>query len=372
MYSIRRKRILKTCLPIGLLVFGVFLSRMAKAETYTACIKAQVENEDAGIASYTGVKEDYYADQGVVSYKARGIYAIVYTDTGSYIADGYTNLSGCMTFDYAGGPGWEQFDFLVVTSSKPGNSNTVRFHTGGFDVGGTYPGSQLATYLDNVWLYAGSTKYPLISFDQDWSMFVTASYVVYRVNQGVSGKIFNVGMSNDFATSAHWTDSDGDNSWDLLSSGVGFVHINETLHKKRKVPVAHEIGHMMPMLFRGDNDDDNFANTVVDYNHASVPSSDRCKNVSSYHEDSVEWSTVGFREGFAHFYTTRVFNNRYHSDATYAFDIGSHGPVSAEYWSSAGSSEASGGRIENECSGDSIPDTGIATPSDWLRFYGSP
>lgn len=249
----------------------------------------------------------------------------------------------------------------VLSQSRPYNNNTLSVHNAGQNTSGPWIGDPYSRSWTNVFMNSAGTSEVVISASTIWSSFVTASWVLYSVNQSVSGKVINMGYGG--YSSAHYPSSVGSgDSADFITADHAFIMINGSSDVRRKFFIAHEIGHALALLFIDDNKFENFGSMDVNFN--DDPYTGLCDApFNSYFPQSVEYDAISWREGFAHFYASRVFNNRGESDVAFTWGTNT---ASAEYYDGP-STDNEGGYVKNVC--DSTPVHGTSTNNDWMRFY---
>lgn len=323
-------------------------SSVALAADYELCVRAQVQNTDSQQVSPTGLTEDYYLTLNQQVFPARGVFVRIRTGN-STLASGYTNSNtGCLEFEASTANYITNID--VYSIARHGNTY-IRAHDAGSNSSSSSPGNLFVTSFANV-LMAPGTRTVTIASSQTWNAFMTGSYALWRVRTGISNTLISMGFGSSASSSLIG------NSENYVDEGRHLVHINNN-HRRRKFLVAHELGHAVARLNYGENGtQDAFSGT---HNYGG-PSTNGCRNNGGYSISSVEWDSMGFKEGYAHLYAARVFNDRA-SDGTFAW-FGK--TISLERFQSAAAGNPMGGHLRNLC--DSTPDHGVATIEDWTRF----
>lgn len=125
-------------------------------------------------------------------------------------------------------------------------------------------------------------------------------------------------------------------------------------HRRQKFVITHEIGHAWLLLARGVDDyEQNVSRKLEDATEkVCTPVDDR------YTVTSLEWDSLGGREGIAHYYAARVFNDEKEKEAMFSF-FGT--PRSLE------PPLEQGGRLWKSCSAAAKCFKG--TNIDWARFW---
>src|SRR5262249_48501121 len=129
---------------------------------------------------------------------------------------------------------------------------------------------------------------------------------------------FHVGIDNTQSTgnSAHFGSSnsyitEGRHYLRLGNGNVDSKGNPDTPRTRYKFHVAHELGHAIAALYYGDHE--NAVNgdepNTGDYSHNVLPNACGTGD-TTYSISSKEWNSVGFREGFAHFISARIWNNK--------------------------------------------------------------
>jgi len=145
-------------------------------------------------------------------------------------------------------------------------------------------------------------------------------------------------------------------------------HADPDDHRTMKFIVSHEMGHAWLLLNHGGVE----PNVALDYDASIDP--DACHYVAddgsdgTYTIDSLEYNAVGFREGAAHFYAARVWNDA-KPDGVFTWFAG-NGRSLAQI----ADPDPGGGRTFQRCVTPKRPLTtlcadNVTTNEDWLRFW---
>lgn len=193
-----------------------------------------------------------------------------------------------------------------------------------------------------------------------------AAFAAYRENYQLSNKqiLFretaNCTVPGGNTSSAHF------NVPIEFSTGVATLNIHVpggttpagqgcdiTDHREHKFIITHELGHAWLLLAWGvDETEPNVATSLND------PDENICLTPFAYSLGSLEFEAVGGREGIAHFYAAKIWNNTAQREAMFSlFAV----PNSFE------PSEEPGGRLVNICT--AIKKCGRGTNYDWGRFW---
>lgn len=324
-------------------------SSAALAANYQVCVRAQVRNSDSEQTTPTGITEDYYLTLAEKVVPARGVYISVQTGN-TTLASGFTGSStGCLEFE---APTANYIASVDVFSIARHGTTYIRAHDAGADSSSSMPGNLFVTSYANVLLAPGRRDLPAIRRNATWNAFLTGSYALWRVRTGVSNTMISMGFGSSSSSSLLG------NSENYVDEGRHLVHINNG-HRRRKFIVAHEIGHAVARLNYGENGTQDDFDSSYPYDG---PNTNGCLNVGGYSLSSVEWDSMGFKEGYAHLYASRVFNNPVADGAFTLFG----NTISLERFQPAAAGNPMGGHLRNRC--DSSPDHGVSTIEDWTRF----
>lgn len=331
------------------------------------CAKFRVQTSDSGIKIGSGFPsagqtEDYWSScNNGCNVKARGV--LMKIKIGALRKKAYSNPnSGCITWNIQTNK--TKYDLTVYTKSKDTNGNIVRMHnaTSSFS---KYPGKIYAQKIKNQTLFNG-TKNIFIgsSSDPKWTAMGSMAFGLYRFHTGLNNKLFNLMALNNCAdASAHYGKSTS-----YIKKGRYYLKIGVQNNScgaggsrgKYKFIVNHELGHAIAGLYYGSHPlSKNLPeeNVVTNLN-TSGNANCNFNNGSSYTIFSKEWNSVGYREGFAHFISAKIWNNKTQKGAFSWFA----GPNDLESFDVA---NTPGGRLENVCGGTL---SGRAVIGDWMRF----
>jgi hypothetical protein len=209
----------------------------------------------------------------------------------------------------------------------------------------------------------------------------TLAFGLYRYHDGMSDKAFHVGMDDTqaYGASAHYGDSN-----DHITDGRHYIKLGNgtvdgegnpaTPSTKFKFIVTHELGHAIAAIYYGNHDDaQDGGEPSVSLSHDEGPNAcgtqdqpDADPPKYGYSISSKEWNSVGFREGFAHFISAKIWNNK-ETEATFTWFAEAHDLERYNF----GASNNAGGRLENQCcvgGGCSDSWAGAGTNEDWVRF----
>lgn len=360
---------------ISLLLFTsvVTAASTARADT-TICIELAIRTVDSGESAPGGAVEDYYQtcddDDGAgpdlgCSVYARGMRIALRRSgvTTTYDLDDV----GCATVP--SGLNQQLWLYGYATNSRDA---IMRIHNGGPSTIGDaandwYPGSTYSIYDPDVDLSNNTTAtLQYGAYDEKWTTMAALTFGMHRHPYGLSsGQRIHVAIdeTTSCASSAHepsvYTsrDQEGDHY-------IRIARCASSNHTRLKFLVAHELGHGILCLFAGvQGCEPNF--TAATYQN-SVPV-DNCAAGGLYGIGTKEWNAVGFREGFGHYVSSRIWNDPEPTGQFRWFGLN----YNLEYFL-GGTINTSGGRLENVCcvgAGCANSWSNAGTNEDWLNFY---
>ncbi len=349
--------------------------RSSSAATWipmTICVKADIQTTDSGLTANSITEDRWVGANSNDSYVVIGRGFRIKVTWGNWSRTYDTHpQSGCVTFasplpSYSPLFGVSVRVYGLATDSA---GNRVRIHNAQTNTGSWYPGSTYsALWTNQVLLPYGSYTYVLDGRANDrWTTIAAAAYGLYRFHDGNSDATISIGFD----------EADCDDSGSIHGSAEHYIESDNahllrigrcagtTSDAREKMLVTHELGHAMLRLYYGYDGDDNPRDQTWDppgwVNTSSPPQGSDCINVDRYDMNSLEWNSQTFKEAFADFYSTKVWNHKA-SRATYtyrgiAFD--------AEVWDNVGGDGSAGGFSENWCG---ISAGSISTKGDYLRF----
>lgn len=346
----------------------------AAVHSYKTYIKFQIRTVDSSIGIPNGANaggtEDYY--QGAnndISVIARGVRVKVSRGAWeqTFNAD---PTDGSFNWSHTETSGFNMRIYGYATDSA---DNYIRIHNSPNDFS-SYPGQTYSILCTNLSPTAGgSNTYHVGSYDSKWTAMATLAFGLYRYHDGLSDKAFHVGIDNTQAAgaSAHYGQSnsnitDGRHYIKLGNGNVDSDGDPSTPSTKFKFIVTHELGHAIAAIYYGNHDDAvDGGEPNVSLSHNVGPNA--CGTSSpSYSISSKEWNSVGFREGFAHFISAKIWNNK-ETEGTFTWFAQAHDLERYNF----GASNNSGGRMENQCcvgGGCAASWAGASTNEDWVRF----
>ena len=355
---------------------ALLLPISAHAATFTFCMKWRVETTDSGRAvplpDGSNITEDYWASDLPQLQIAHGM---LFTVQRPGLNGGFPLLlwadraTGCANLtDSAGTHGYVLRAHAVSVDDK---HNTIRIVD---PMGSPYyfdVGLQATSGLAISVPVPSNPFFPLTD-DQKaiGTLAGVASFAMYRSSFGVSGK--RIDIIEGEASSAH---SGPDVDLSQLSHGYIRISIHKPTHddpddhRRMKFIVSHEMGHAWLLLNHGGGVEPNVA---LDYDASADPATchyvDDDGSDDTYTIDSLEYNAVGFREGTAHFYAARVWNDP-NPEGVFTWFAG-NGRSLARY----PSTDSGGGRTFQKCQTASRPlatlcADNVTTNEDWLRFW---
>ncbi|MFZ2452188.1 MAG: hypothetical protein WAW36_16885 [Methylovulum miyakonense] len=358
----------------AMMAIPLFYTFHASAGNYKTCIKFQIKTVDSGLGitngPNTGGKEDYYlnanAGEEVI---ARGVR--VQMSNGNWNKTFDSNPStGCFSWSHAATSGFSLRVYGYATDSA---GNYVRIHNSPNSFT-SYPGQTYSILRTNLTpTNGGVDTYSVGSYDQKWTTMAVLAFSLYRFHPGLTNKAIHVGLDDSKCggSSAHYGKSNSS-----ITSGRHYLIIGNcasggTPQSKRKFVVTHELGHALAALYYGSQVGavNGSEPNVNDYSHPAQgvglgpkDSATFCSQSSPFYSmRSIEWNSVGFREGFAHFVAAAIWNNQSYEGAFRWFEGLTYDLERYNY----GNGDNNGGRLENECG---TPFTDAGTNEDWLRF----
>ena len=350
----------------ALLTLPLLYTAQANAGNYKTCLKIQIKTVDSGKGIKNGPNaggtEDYYvnanAGEEVI---ARGIRVLMSRGTWSKFYDTVPS-TGCFNWSHSATSG---FTLRAYMYAKDTAGNYLRLHDSPYSFT-SYPGKTLYTNYTNITPTNGGTNTYIIGVnDQRWTAMATLAFGLYRFHPGLSNKAIHVGLDPDScdAASAHYGNGESNG---YITKGrhylvLGNCALGGTAQTKRKFVVTHELGHALAALYYGSQAGavDGPEPNVDDFSH---PAQGKCDQGGDFYSiRSIEWNSVGFREGFAHFIAAAIWNNPSTEGAFSLFEVAQD----LERYN-YGLGTNSGGRLVNEC-GRPLTDAG--TNEDWLRFF---
>ncbi|MEE9392330.1 MAG: hypothetical protein V3W41_07480 [Planctomycetota bacterium] len=341
----------KLVLSIVSLLFVSMAPGVAFANDYRFCFKYANTTVDGNVG------EDYYKTSN--RWKARGAKIKVYRHTGAssqIVYDGYAGRSsGCRNITTPVSGGQESFSILMYPQAR-----VHRLSSGNYVyVKAKSPNvSEQQAWVTHTQALSPGTTWGVNSAPSAVArLMAVADFAVYRWFREDTGfpanEGFTVWMENDNCQNA------SNQNYACASASTVWVPTLE-LRTRRKFLIGHEIGHLMYQKF---------------YGAAGYPW--RCEGDASeyakckFHGPAASQShalqmkvpnSCALSEGFAHFFSTDVFNA--HSSTAY-FDYYKEtypGKVNVETGPTGGATAY----MENECAS---ADDGWSTELDWLRVF---
>lgn len=367
-------------LQCALMGFAFLLPAAGEAATFTLCLKWWVQTTDSGrtvtLPSGATITEDHWSTTDVPRPKAaNGVLFAVSRPGFNQNSPRLVKadpVTGCGTFSDTRGT--HVYLVRAYTISLDNNGNTIRVANGAGD----------PFFFDQLVQARNGTTYvppfpakdllgnpPSKNAKARATMAAIAAFSAYRSTFGVSGKFLDI--VEGAASSAH-----AGAGVDLSRLSQGYIRISMQAPsasdpsdaRTLKFHVSHEMGHAWLLLNHGGGVE---PEVKLDYD-ASADTSDDCHYFDddaldkTYTIDSLEYNSVGFREGAAHFYAARVWNDA-HPEGVFSW-FGSSGKSLARY----ANPDAGGGKTFQKCV---TPDRtkailcadNVTTNQDWLRFW---
>jgi hypothetical protein len=339
----------------------------AQAANYRTCIKLQIRTLDSGLPISSGPNaggsERHYATANAgIEVIARGVRVQMSRAGWSQVYNAEP-ATGCFNWSHASSSG---FSLRVYGLATVGQNNLVRIHNAPTSFA-SYPGSTYSILRTGLTPTAGGTDtYAVGSHDPKWTAFAVLAFGLYRYNTGLANKSIHVGLNSTCDdASAHFGQSNSaitEGRHYLVLGNCPYVPGSSVPQTMRKFIVTHELGHAIAALYYGDQAGaSNGGEPAVDVDH---PAQGSCTQGGDYYSmRSVEWNSVNFREGFAHFIASAIWNEQSDTEAAFRwFESSTH---DLERWG-YGAGTGPGGRLENSCG---APLANAGTNEDWMRFF---
>lgn len=341
----------------------------ASPAQYTTCIRWQIQTTDSSHAipfgpNAGGVEDQYLGCDGGCVVKARGVRVKVSRSGWEQTFDA-DPTTGCFSWSNTG----TTFSVRVYGYSTDSAGNRVRIHTDPADFS-SYPGQTYSILLTNVTPTNGGTNtYDVGSNVSRWTAMASLGFGIYRFHTGLANKSFHVAMDDSQCggSSAHFGSSNSH-----ITEGRHYLRIGNcgagSPQTRRKFVVTHELGHTIAALYYGsDPAAVDGGEPSMSYDNPVPPNA--CGDGGDFYSiASKEFSSVGFREGFAHFIAARIWNDKDTEGAFHWFE--SDTQDLERYDNGAGAS--TGGRLENVCcagGGCAASWDNAGTIEDWMRFF---
>lgn len=331
------------------------------------CIKWEIGLTDAGATVVTGngtkIVEDYWNGLGSLKgnnvLQAAGVKPAtgnmtvtahgvrVRFDQGAVSQEYDTNpLTGCIALVPAPGP----FTLTVYGEHRDARGNRILYR----------PFGQRQAWVVELDPPRGKTRAISVGdFSAESTVSAVTGFAMYRTSAGVENRTI---LMTDSATCTTPGGNESSAHFDFSQlPAVALLRIHNASipgcdpndHRRRKFTISHEMGHAW-MLLRSA-----IAEPNADANFTS-PDESVCGSGASYGIGSVEYSSIGAREGTAHAYAAMVWNDPNEKDGVFTwfgqtFDVEANAP------------DLDGGRLFNNCTTSNL--CGVTTNLDWLRFW---
>jgi len=277
---------------------------------------------------------------------------------------GYTEVltthprTGCVAFS---GAGEGEYELTVLTRHHDSRGNRMIYHGASLNLP--------FGFKEVVKLKTAKTATVSVGdYSPEATLAAISGFAMYRTTFGVSNKTMYIRNINTCGKDEdNNPNSDGganssahfDNSG--LGAGIAYVRIHDGTrdgcsasdHRRLKFLVTHEIGHAWQLLNQGEFEPG--ASSSLADAAESV-----CGTGPGYSINSLEHSSIGAREGMAHFYATVIWNSPADAEAVFTW-FGAPNNVESN------DSAADGGRLFNTCT--TPIKCGKSTVIDWLRHW---
>ena len=348
---------------------------------YDVCLNVDVLIADAGQSPYGpgGLTEDYWSganDPSSFVVRARGFRARIQGPGIDETIDSDPS-NGCFSFKGMIGT---RYDIVVYAYATDSADNVFRVHDAGTDTSSWYPGKTLSMKFANQLLDSDSTNHFVIDgrTDDQWTVAAVGAYALYRFHDGASNRTLSVGWADSCSNSGS---THGDAEEYIESHNAHLFRIGRcgspSTDTREKMMVTHEMGHAMLRMHYGYDGDDGprdqdwDPNSDPGLNLADPGNGKRCvlfddegdPTPNSYSIHTVEFNSQAFKEGYADFWSARVWN-KHEPQAIYVYrsDV-----FDLETWDTFGwGLDTWGGFTTNWCE-VADPDD-VSTKGDWTRF----
>ncbi len=342
------------------------------AAQYRTCVKWQIETDDSGAAiqfgGNAGGTEDHYVNANSGTWaSAVGVRVRVVRNTPGFDKTFDTETTtGCLNWSDNAGP--YQYVVTAYAYQRNNHGSYVRMH----DSAGNCTSDPGSTYGTALVGYTPTSSGTDVLYFGNGLPWVTGQamlgYSQYRFHSHHGG-------GGDFAYHVYRDTVAGCSD---VSNVLDYTAHTHTAHRhclalsdcatRRRIDdkfvVAHEMGHAVGDLHYAMDTSGTSGIEPFDSGWPGPTANNaRCLNAATYDQTDVEYNVVGFREGFANFYSARVFNDR-HPEGMFNF-LGIHDLERYD----RGLGANGGGELENICCNSSACRNGHGVISDWMRFF---
>lgn len=202
-----------------------------------------------------------------------------------------------------------------------------------------------------------------------FNVLMAAAHGIWRISGGVWNDTYTI-----------WANGDAYGDSSAYQAGKDIIHIR-SIHSDKKFLITHELAHAVYRKGTQANKNGTTSCAV----HGADP---RCQNnaglgAAGHQPPTYEWSSCAFFEGFAHFYSTAVWNDRAHNNFKFRYyrspynalwnPPGSSTPAisTTPILDLAGSAEYPVAFGENICAPSEPPSNPRGTQLDWMRALWS-
>ena len=354
---------------VAIVAITLLVPAISRAATFTFCPKWKVQTTDSGrtitLPDGRTISEDYWATDDPQLQTAHGT---LFTVQRPGLNGGLPLLfradpsTGCATLkDAAGTQNYLLRVYAVATNT---DHNTVRI----VDPNGSPYFFDMAVQIASgttVSVPVPADPFPSANQKAIATLAAVSAFAAHRSSFGAGGKQIDIIEGTD--SSAH-----GGSGVDLTQLYRGYIRImikkpttdDPSDHRLMKFLVSHEMGHAWLLLQHGSAE----PNVVLDYDASADAQACDDGGGSTYWIDSLEYTSVGFREGAAHFYAARVWNDP-EGEGVFTWFAG-NGRSLARF----DDPYTGGGRTFQSCLTANRPReilcaSNVTTNEDWLRFF---
>jgi hypothetical protein len=393
-------RCVRVFAAIAMLAWPLLYPALANATVYTyqVCVEWEIDTVDSNLPIEDGpsdgvVEDQYVSCNNTCDVIARGVRIRI--DRGGWnVVKDTSPTTGCTTFTRAD-PAAHVYDITVYAYATDANGNMIRMHDEWDEIEypSFYPGDTISDFLNDVSLTPGGGANVVLAGNNAANItgMATANFSLQRYHDGLFDTEIHIGSkaTDCDAATAHY-DTSGYSGSDFesnskITDGKHYIKLGTgctsgTPKSRVKFTVAHEVGHAVEALYYGAQTgatDFTEASIETSYGNTASTSGNYCYDSGVFYGGHTkEWNSVAFREGFAHFYSARVWNNKASTGSFPWFSWAGWRVIDLERWGpgyqncedptpDVCDSNAAGGLLENVCNGST---SNAATNEDQLRF----
>lgn len=349
-----------------------------QAHAERLCVKWEIRTEDSGMGIQAGPNaggtEDKYpgANAGATA-SALGVRVRISRPGWAQTYDTAPG-SGCVDWSDSSWSG--DYDVRVYGYQTDANDNVVRIHDSQSDSCAVAPGATYSLLIQDYTPSGGTDVMKVGDEIGRWTTQAMLGYGLYRYHDGVHDKTIHAGFDEGNSNGQCNSSAHDGTLNSFITSGRHCVQYSDCAaddDRRKKFLVGHEFGHALTALHYGDKAGaTNGDEPGADSGWLGITDDNSCANSSVYDITDVEWSSIAFREGFAHFVSAKIFNDREKSASTGLYEGAFHwgGSHSQDLQRpNRGQVSASDNRYDDLCcASTSGCGTGTGVIGDWMRF----